>query len=635
MPPPDAPGSESRANTRSQTGAALAIDLADARQSRGKGIGSLGPFLAWAVVFADLGTSIYYVPGVLYGQLGATASAFVLLTTVAFVLVALEHLEVAHRYPAGGGGVSAAVEAFGPRVGIVSGALMVSAYLLTIAIATVTAMSYLGIVNPLWPDRGLVSSLIAIVVLGVLSWSGPRIIAKLAFLAAIATVATHAWLFSTVVRLLPPSAWPEMVTEVARLRHFSFTELATGFAGAWLAYSGLESLGQLAPSVREPRRKVIRTASALLVGSVLVTVPVFTTVAIEAVSAGKIAPGSALLAEVALRYGGQSMQLAVVGTGVVLLLVAAKLAFIGCYNVFAAIGEHGYLPAIVARTSSPGQPPRGAVVVITLSALALVAGADGQVRILVQLFAFGLLGSYVITSISLDVLRWRDGKRGITFVLGALVSLTVALPWVLSWFTKWRATLYGALTSGALLLVAYITHRGWIRAGRFGFLSAASAEAAAAELSTALEVLTLDEAAALRQSYPSTTLLALRSNNRALCQEVARRAKGAGDTAVYVVYVDEIPGFLFPPRRGPSPEALRVLRAAVTDLREAGIDAVPVWRLAHDAGASIAETAEELSAACVFVGTNHRNAVWHFLEGNVLKRLVAELPNEVHVVICE
>ena len=108
------------------------------------------------------------------------AAAFVLATTVAFVLVALEHLEVAHRYPAGGGGVSAAVEAFGPRVGVVSGALMVSAYLLTIALSTVTAMRYLATINPFWPDRGLVSSVVAILLVGSLSWSGPRLVARLA-----------------------------------------------------------------------------------------------------------------------------------------------------------------------------------------------------------------------------------------------------------------------------------------------------------------------------------------------------------------------------------------------------------------------------------------------------------------------
>jgi nucleotide-binding universal stress UspA family protein len=65
------------------------------------------------------------------------------------------------------------------------------------------------------------------------------------------------------------------------------------------------------------------------------------------------------------------------------------------------------------------------------------------------------------------------------------------------------------------------------------------------------------------------------------------------------------------------------------------MDAVPMWRLAHDAGASIAEAAEELGANCVMIGTTHRGAVWHFLQGSVLKRLVAELPDKVRVVICE
>src|SRR5262245_24027688 len=92
-----------------------------ARDDRGRGVGILGAVLAWAIAFADLGTSIYSVPGILYEQVGPLAPAYVLVTTVVFVLVALEHLEVAHRYPRGGGGVSAAVEAFGTRVGVLSG----------------------------------------------------------------------------------------------------------------------------------------------------------------------------------------------------------------------------------------------------------------------------------------------------------------------------------------------------------------------------------------------------------------------------------------------------------------------------------------------------------------------------------
>lgn len=637
---PASPGQPRAPGLRAQTqGGTAAIDLTDAKTVRGRGVGTLGPWLAWAVVFADLGTSIYYVPGILYRQLGGVASAFVMATTVAFVLVALEHLEVAHRYPAGGGGVSAAVEAFGPRTGAVSGALMVSAYLLTIALSAVAAMRYLASLESFGVDFFRLShfaALGAIVLVGSLSWSGPRMVARLALVVGLAALSVHGWLFWTVMVQLPPAAWAEMFTDVGRLGSLGAADLATGFAGAWLAYSGLESLGQLAPAVREPRRKVIRTASALVVGSVLITVPVFTAVAVEAASAGQISPrGGALLADVALKYGGREMQLWVAITGASLLLLAAKLAFIGCYNVFQALGVHGYLPAIIARSQAPGAPPRGAVIVITLAALLLVASTGGEPIILARLFAFGLLGSYVITSISLTALRWRDKRRGITFVLGLLVSLTVLIPWVTSWVTKWRATLYGAFTAGLILLVAFITRRGWISSGRFGFLSAASAEASGAELDTATEVLTLEEAVALKQSYPSTTLLAIDNPNPRLCKETARRAKGVGDSAVYVIYVDELPGFLFPPRQGPSQRCLRTLSTVVTDLREAGIDAVPIWRLAHDAGASIAEAADELGSSCVFIGTTHRSSVMKFLQGSVLKRLVGELPDRIHVVICE
>src|SRR3954454_23402168 len=76
----------------------------------GRGVGHLGPLLAWAVVFADLGTSVFYVPAILYAEVGLLAPLFVVVVAVAFVFVAFGHLEVAHRYPKGGGGVAAATE---------------------------------------------------------------------------------------------------------------------------------------------------------------------------------------------------------------------------------------------------------------------------------------------------------------------------------------------------------------------------------------------------------------------------------------------------------------------------------------------------------------------------------------------
>ncbi len=58
----------------------------------------IGPFLCWAVVFADIGTSVYYTPGIFYGRFGTRAALFVTMTLLVFVLLAIKYAEVAVRY---------------------------------------------------------------------------------------------------------------------------------------------------------------------------------------------------------------------------------------------------------------------------------------------------------------------------------------------------------------------------------------------------------------------------------------------------------------------------------------------------------------------------------------------------------
>src|SRR5437764_4837149 len=79
-------------------------------QSSGKSL--LGPILCWAVVFADIGTSIYYVPGILYNTEDITTLAgfFVLLTMSVFILLTLKYAEVTNRFPQGGGVVTVAAQ---------------------------------------------------------------------------------------------------------------------------------------------------------------------------------------------------------------------------------------------------------------------------------------------------------------------------------------------------------------------------------------------------------------------------------------------------------------------------------------------------------------------------------------------
>jgi nucleotide-binding universal stress UspA family protein len=129
-------------------------------------------------------------------------------------------------------------------------------------------------------------------------------------------------------------------------------------------------------------------------------------------------------------------------------------------------------------------------------------------------------------------------------------------------------------------------------------------------------------------------LIALRSPNLRMFQEAAARVRGGQENAVYVVFIDEIPGLFFPPNTGPSREAREALAAAVDYFKAADMVAIPIWRMAHDAGASLAGAARRLGVDAVLVGTSQRSAVWHLLRGNVLRSLIRELPNRTRVWIC-
>ena len=106
-------------------------------------------FLAWAVVFCDIGTSVYYVPGIMYGHVKDATPFFVLLTTGGFILLSLKYIEISWRNPEGGGVVTITSKAFGPIWGCLGGMLITVDYFLTTAISAVSGFQYLGSAFPI------------------------------------------------------------------------------------------------------------------------------------------------------------------------------------------------------------------------------------------------------------------------------------------------------------------------------------------------------------------------------------------------------------------------------------------------------------------------------------------------------
>jgi len=102
---------------------------------------------------------------------------------------------------------------------------------------------------------------------------------------------------------------------------------------------------------------------------------------------------------------------------------------------------------------------------------------------------------------------------------------------------------------------------------------------------------------------------------------------------VAVLCVEEVPGLFVPRDTQPSREARHVLAEAVAWLDEHGLTAVPIWRLAQNAGEAIVQVARELGVSSILVGTSQRGTLWRVLRGSVIAHLATRAPREVRIVI--
>src|SRR3981081_2195911 len=110
--------------------------------------GSLGAFLCCVIIFAYIATSVYYVPGILYGPFKSRSALFVLMTLFVFVLLCVKYAEVTWRYPEGGGGVNVAAQALHPFAGLLGGLMILVDYFLTAALSALSGVLYLAVLVP-------------------------------------------------------------------------------------------------------------------------------------------------------------------------------------------------------------------------------------------------------------------------------------------------------------------------------------------------------------------------------------------------------------------------------------------------------------------------------------------------------
>jgi amino acid transporter len=375
--------------------------------------GMLGPILCWAVVFADIGTSIYYVPGILYQTVGSLAGFFVFLTMSVFVLLSLKYAEVTHRFPQGGGVVTVAAQAINSWFGALGGMFILVDYFLTTAISCLSGMQYLSVVIPAMGPYALWITIVILALLGLLNWVGVSESARVSLVGAvIAFVSDLAILFTVFTHV--------SFTKFLGLFHQMFVghvltpaSLLIGFAGSFLAFSGLESISQLSPVMKQPHKKVAGIALLFVVLTIGLTSPLLTmfSTLLQPQAASNAVLSAQLISLLGGHWGNIVLQTEVAISASALLVFASNTAIIGAYHVFIALSRMGFLPEIVLKRNKLRGTPHFSIALATGIPVIILIVVAGNINILGDMYAFGLLGAFTLTCLGLDLVRYREWKK--------------------------------------------------------------------------------------------------------------------------------------------------------------------------------------------------------------------------------
>lgn len=606
-----------------------------AQASAGHGLKHLGWGLVFAIVYADIGTSIFYVPGILYHSIGNLATLAQILATTVFVSIALKYVEICDRCPDGGGVVSVTRLAFSKWtfLPLLGGAFITVDYFLTSALSGVSGLYYLATLLPGAKEWVLPVSAMLFLGLAVLNIVGLRESAVvIAWLAGIQIVVALALVAASALGLDAFGSWSGLVGHVVKPEgELTPWRLLSGYAATWLAFSGLESASQVSGAMKPPVHRTAMRAMILVILFIAILSPVLTAFSLYFLPAElKLGDPEALLSELAFRVGGAPLGIATVLAAAALLFMACNTAMVGNYHVNYRLSELGFLPGWLRKRHARFGTPHVSIILSAAIPLVILVLARGSIHILGDLYAFGLLGTLSLSSLSVDVLRWRDGRRGIGFWWGAVTTGLLLLAWFINMINKPYALLFGGLITAALMVTGL---RKRSRVEKEAEEDFEEAEHAAADTPEAEGILTLEEAEEARGVESATHLVSLRYANPKLLAAAARSARGERQANIYVVFVDEAPGLYTPLDVRPSKESLRVLADASRALAAEGMTAIPVWRLAEDAGRAVADAATRLQVTSVFVGSSRRTFFWRMLRGRMLQRLASLLPDTCNLIV--
>ncbi len=578
---------------------------------RSVGLGGL-----FATAYGNVGSSIYYALGLVAGYaLGLTPVVFMLAGGL-FALTAKTYAEGAAMFPEAGGSSSFARHAFNELVSFFAGWALSLDYILTIAISAFFVPHYLGAFWPALthPPGDVIGGLVVIAVLAAINIRGIGESANLNFFLAIADLCTQVVIIIVGGFLVLDPAL--LIHQVHLGTVPTYSRLIFALSLAMLAYTGIETVSNMAEEARDPGRDVPRAVNLILIAviGVYAGMTVVALSALPVIGHGVHAhtelggryqadPVLGIIQHIGLPAGVANAMRYYVGIlAATILFIATNAGLIGISRLSWSLAEHRQLPPLFSRLHRRHHTPWFTIVVFsTLAGILLI---PGQISFLGNLYSFGAMLSFTTAHAAIVALRVKDPDRERPYRIPVGIPFRgVRLP---------VSALLGGLGTFAAWVSVMILHvdaryvgTGWMIVGLTGYVI--YRRHAGLDLTSHHKIAHRERPPFFVElDYRSAIVPIFGTDVDATALRAAARLVGEG-AIVEAVYVLRVPnqlsidaGLHDEEQRG-----LNVLESAKLAGRKAGLRIQTRLVRTRSPGAAIVEEAQRSSAEIIYLGTVH------------------------------
>ena len=597
------------------------------RHRRGEGLERvLGAPALFATAYGNVGSSIYYALGVtaLYA-LGLTPVVFVI-AGLFFAATAATYAEGTVRYPEAGGSSSFARHAFNETVSFLAAWAQMLNYVATIAISAFFVPHYLSVFwGPLRENPwDIVGGIVVVVLLVLLNVVGIQESTRINVVLAVIDFATQVLLVALGFFLVfSPSILKEnVIWGVAP----TWSQFFLAIPVAMLAYTGVETVSNLAEEAREPARSV-PNAYKLIAAAVFAIYFTLPMIALSAMPVTQEENGtySTVLGQnppegyandpvlgVVKNLGitGDFLKVLEIYVGVLaatILFIATNAGVIGASRITYAMASYRQLPTAFRRLHPRFTTPWVAIVFFA-GLVPILVILPGKTTFLGTIYSFGATLSFTVAHSAIVALRVR--RRDDEMIYRARPNLSWrGIDWPLF-------AIFGGIGTGLSWLVIVVQQPatrwaglGWLAAGlAFYFVYrrryvheplSATVRAPALVLGPSLELL-----------YRTIVVPVIRNAESEEALVAAARLAADRRATIAAVHVLEVPLEL--PLDAPLPaleaEANDLLEEARALVEAYGVRVVTRLVRARRAGPAIVEEAVARQAELIVIGAKRRLA---------------------------